>query len=110
MNEDGGRWQAVDPQDRDGVCDHERPYVGQDTAVTICLLCGADVEPVLAEVLDLTSGEKGLFGPERGDGDCRQCLADRETGRGPQRSVATKLTDLKASTRWTVVRAARRQR
>lgn len=53
MTDDGVRWQAVDPQDRDDLCDHGRRYEGPDTAVVMCLLCGAEVEPVMAEVLDL---------------------------------------------------------
>lgn len=53
VNEDGQRWQAVDPADRAGACLHERRYAAEDTAVTMCLFCGAEVEPVLAPVIDL---------------------------------------------------------
>ena len=53
VTEEGQRWQAVDPQDRDGRCDHTHRYDGQDTNITVCLLCGTEVEPVMAELVDL---------------------------------------------------------
>jgi hypothetical protein len=53
VTEDGQRWRAVDPEDRCGSCLHARRYEAADTPVTMCLICGAEVEPVLAEVLDL---------------------------------------------------------
>lgn len=58
MGEDGGRWQAVDPQDRSGTCAHERLHRPADVDETVCLLCGASVQPVLAEVTDLDAARR----------------------------------------------------
>jgi hypothetical protein len=59
VTDDGSRWQAVDPASRDGQCSHDRRYEFDDMAVTVCLQCGADVEPVLAQVLDMRSARRG---------------------------------------------------
>jgi hypothetical protein len=53
VSQGGPSWRAVDPQQRRHGCSHGHRYQAEDMAVTVCLLCGLEVEPVSAEVLDL---------------------------------------------------------
>ena len=65
MIEDRSPWQAVDPQARARRCVHGRRYKAEDMAVTVCLVCGVEVEPLSARVLDLDAVRRRRSGQRR---------------------------------------------
>ena len=63
--EDGAPWHAVDPQARERGCVHGQLYKAEDMAVTVCLVCGVEVEPLSARVLDLDAVRRRRSGQRR---------------------------------------------